>query len=561
MSFLDNTGLAYFYNKLKEKFVQSVNGNLPANGNVLITNVATADNLTSTDTSEFYDYYIGRISGGAANISNGEAYLAYIDGNINITGRVAENLEATINNDDLNVTANISLWRTQISVTGNYNFYYNKSTSSTATTMWTGDVNWTFGGEIINLATYGLTVQNLITPNIVLSTFSSGITGATVIPSTWVNFVSEDGTYEFVYNEDSESGNYWSLDGSLVNLNNYGIATTGTAIGGDIITITYVSGTPNSIINVTYTAPVQGTIQIAKPTSFVSTGYNQFDKNSTDFYLADASIENGEIVSSIGNYVCFCKAYAGSPWGYIAHSVGEYIIDGGWCATLPQIGSVLDQTQEDQDLKDAEFYSITFENTGYFVVAVSNISDLCIHIRWDAEEDEVDEEYEEPSIIELPMVGTIGSDETLIPLPLSEYGMPAIGNVADRLNLETLTYIQKIGVYENTVQNMNTVISMGVPYDFDTNYIYYVLESPISYKIPQIINNKEVSSRYIVNDLGTEEFIGTTVSVGAENIYGENLRNKLKVDVLTISEQNPALNTSQIEQVMKNLGWTIKATW
>lgn len=560
MSFLDNTGLAYFYNKLKEKFVQSINGKLPENGNVEITNVATADNLTSADTSEYYDKYIGRISGGAADISNGEAYLAYIDGNINIVGRIAEDFAVTINNDDLSVTTDISLWRTQISVTGNYNFYYNKSTSSTATTTWTGDVNWTFGGDVIILTTYGLTVQNLIAPSINLSTSTSNIT-ATVIPSTWMNSVSEDGTYKFVYSEDSEFGNYWSLDSVSVDLNDYGITTTGTAISGDEITITYVSGTSNSIISVVYTAPVQGTIQIAKPTSFVSTGYNQFNKDSTDFYLADASIENGEIVSSTGNYVCFCKAYAGSPWGYIAHSVGEYIIDGGWCATLPQIGSVLDQTQEEQDLNDAEFYSITFKNTGYFVVAVSNINDLCIHIRWDGEEDEVDEEYEEPSIIELPMVGTIGSDETLIPLPLSEYGMPAIGNAADRLNLETLTYIQKIGVYENTVQNMNTVISMGVSYDFDANYIYYVLQSPISYKIPPIINNKEVSSKYIVNDLGTEEFTDTTVSVNAENIYGENLRNKLKANVLTISEQNPALNTSQIEQVMKNLGWTIKATW
>lgn len=552
MSFLNDTGLAYFYNKLKEKFVQTVNGNLPENGNVEITNVATADNLTSADTLQFYDTYIGRISGGSANISNGDAYLSRIDGNVNIVGRVAENLEATGNNN-LNITTNISLWKTQISVTGNYSFYYNKSTSSIATTTWTGDENWTFGGEIINLATYGLTIQNLITPNIILSTSAStGITGATVIPSTWINFVPEDGTYEFVYIEDSESGNYWSLNNNLINLNNYGIATTGTALDGDVITITYVSGTPNSVINVSYTAPVQGTIQVAKPTSFISTGYNQFNKNSTDFYLTNASIENGEIISSTGNYVCFCKAYAGSPRGYMAHSAEGYIIDGGWCATLPQIGSVLNQTQQEEDLKDTNFYSITFENTGYFVVAVSNISDLCIHIRWDSEEDEVDEEYVEPSIIELPMVG-LDENNILVPLPLSAYGMPAVGDVVDTLNLDELIYIQKIGVYENTTQNMNEVIGMGVPYDFDTNYIYYVLESPISYKIPSTIDDKEVTSKYIVNDLGTEEFIGTIVPVGVWNIYGENLRNKLKVDVLTISEQNPALKDFQLKQIYKNL--------
>lgn len=552
MSFLDNTGLAYFYSKLKEKFVQTVNGNLPENGNVEITNVATADNLTSADTLQFYDTYIGRISGGSADISNGDAYLSRIDGNVNIVGRVVEDLKATANND-LNVTTNISLWRTQISVSGNYNFYYNKSTSFNNITEWVGSEIWTFGGENKNLATYGLTVEYLKMPSIFVSTSASGITGATVIPDTWMNSISEAGMHEFIYVEDSESGNYWSFRGNRITLSDYGIETTGTAVDGDKITITYVSGTPNSIINVVYTAPVQGTIQVAKPTSFVSTGYNQFNKNSTDFYLADASIENGEIVSSIGNYVCFCKAYAGSPQGYMAHSAGGYIIDGGWCATLPQIGSILNQTQQEEDLKGTNFYSITFENTGYFVVAVSNISDLCIHIRWDGEEDEVDEEYVEPSIIELPMVGTIGDDETLIPLPLSTYGMPAVGDVADTLNLDESIYIQRIGVYENTTQNMDEVRGMSVPYDFDTNYIYYVLESPISYKIPSIIDDKEVTSKYVVNDLGTEEFTGTIVPVGAWNIYGENLRNKLKVNVLTISEQNPALNDHQLKQICKNL--------
>ena len=76
---------------------------------------------------------------------------------------------------------------------------------------------------------------------------------------------------------------------------------------------------------------------------------------------------------------------------------------------------------------------------------------------------------------------------------------------------------------------MNTVIAMGVPYDWDINYIYYILSVPVTYSI-------NVDSLYQANDFGTEEFINTTVAVGAETIYGENLRNKLKTDVLTISE-------------------------
>ena len=74
MSFLDENGLAYFYGKLKEKFIQSVNSQTPdASGNVNITNVATADNLTSPDAQASYGTFIYRTSGGNASLSSGEA--------------------------------------------------------------------------------------------------------------------------------------------------------------------------------------------------------------------------------------------------------------------------------------------------------------------------------------------------------------------------------------------------------------------------------------------------------------------------------------------------------
>lgn len=541
MSFLDNTGLAYFYNKLKEKFIQSVNGNLPTDGNVVITNVATADNLTSSDAIESYDTYISRTSGGSTNITSGDAYLAYIDGNIDIEGRTIENLNISASNN-LNVTSNISLWNTQINVTGTYIFSYLKPSSLVATTNWIGTGEWYFGGEAINLAVYGLTVSNLIPPSITITNSTSEVTEITVIPTTWMNAVPGGGIYSFYYRGTSElEEGQWVFNNNPINLNTYGIAITGTPLNGDEIVVTYIEGTPNSTITANYTAPSQGIIKVAKPTSFVSTGYNQFNKDSTDFYLTDASIENGEIISSTGTYVCFCKAIPGAPWGYIAHSIGGYIIDGGWCETLPQVGVTLNQIQEEQDLNTTELYSITFDSVGYFVVAVSNKDDLCIHTRWDSEEDEVDEEYTPPSVITLPTQDTEGNI-----LPLGSYGMPAVYNTADRLNLETSTYIQRIGRYENTTENMNTVIAMGVPYDWDINYIYYVLSMPVTYSV-------DINSLYVVNDFGTEEFTGTIVAVGAETIYGENLRNKLKTDVLTISEQYPSLGTSELKQVYTNL--------
>ena len=74
MSFLDNNGLSYFYQKLKGIFVRSVNSKTPdAVGNIDITNVATADNLTSPDAQGSYDYFVYRTSGGSASLSSGEA--------------------------------------------------------------------------------------------------------------------------------------------------------------------------------------------------------------------------------------------------------------------------------------------------------------------------------------------------------------------------------------------------------------------------------------------------------------------------------------------------------
>jgi hypothetical protein len=87
MGFLDQTGLAYFYSKIKEKFVRSINSITPdSSGNVAITNVETANNLTSPDGQTSYGKYIYRTSGGDASLSSGEAQLLYIEGNIEKVG-------------------------------------------------------------------------------------------------------------------------------------------------------------------------------------------------------------------------------------------------------------------------------------------------------------------------------------------------------------------------------------------------------------------------------------------------------------------------------------------
>ena len=533
MNFLDSTGLEHFYNKIKQKFIRSVNSQMPdSDGNVTITNVAAADNLISPDAQTSYDNFIYRTSGGSASISNGEAQLIYIDGNVDITGRVYENFNIDAENNIV-IEYDSQTWRSQISLTGEYTFNYLRPSSSVATSSWAPSLGtWTYNNSTVSLSTYGLTSSNVFAPSLSIIVTGSNIRSPQVVPSTWMGIIENSGTYDFVYN-----GSDWTLSGSTVTLLNYGITVTGTPDENDIITVNYYSGTPNSDVVINYTAPEQGTILVATPTAFSSTGFNQF--NSSSMYISNATITTGEITSNSGTYIAYCHAKGGVTNGYVAYSRNGYIRNIGWCATVPTIGASVVTTAA--SVSDT-LASIPFDDDGYVVVVVTNLSDLCIHPKWSGVADTEYQEYAAPSTISLPTVDVEGNT-----IPLGSYGMPAIGQVADRLNLEAGIYIQNIGRYAYSSSNLEIVQALNVEYDYDSNNIFYVLDTPVTY-------NVNTSSIYTVNDFGTEEFLNTSVSVKAYMLYGQNLRDKLRTDVLTISQQTPPLTENQRQQVLSNIG-------
>ena len=550
MSFLDNNGLSYFYNKIKEKFVRSINSKTPdSSGNVDITNVATADNLTSPDAQASYDYFIYRTSGGSASLSSGEAQLVYVDGNMEISGRVPESFDIITNN---NVTATYSAatWKSYLSDpnTGTYLFNYTAPTSSTPTSSsWTNSGTWAFtppGGSAtsgINPETYGIYVSNVINPSVSVSSSGSGITGATVTPDTWFGAVTESGTYVFTYSSTALS---WQYDDTNISLNTYGLVVSGSAAANDTITVTTVVGTPNSTVRVDYTKYNPGTIIIPTPATFSATGFNHFDKAT--MYIADATISGGKITSNAGTYICYCRCTPASESGWAAYSDGGDIRGIGWCATTPTIGADVTTTGVDYS---TILSTVPVTADGYVVVATVGMDDLMIHPRWSGAADNPQDvgydssyvAYTAPSTITIPTEDVEETD-----LPTATWGMAAVGAVADRLNLDAGTYIQKVDRLANTTSNMSYVVGLDMAYEYDDNYIYYVLPSPITYTV-------DIDPVYIVNDWGTEEFIGTTVAVGAQTLYGQNLRDKLRTDVLTISEQQPPLTKAQTNQVYENL--------
>lgn len=497
MSFLDQTGLAYFYSKLKEKFVRSINSITPdSTGNVAITNVPTADNLTSPDEQTSYGTYIYRTSGGDVSLSSGEAQLLYIEGNMEISGRQEEELNATATNGII-ITINKPVWRasTYGATSGTYNFTYTASNRS-----WSP-----------NIADYGLTASGIVLSSVSASV-SGAITNATVNKTTWETQIINTGIYNFIYD-----GTNWNLNNSQINLATYGITVTGTPAENDVITVTYTAATPNSTATVEYVKGELGTISIPKPTAFSATGFNQC--NPTTMVLNNCTIANGYITSETGKYICYCKAVGGVTNGYVAYSSGGYITDIGWCASLPQESTAVSTTNKQVTSTVA---SIPFSQNGYVVVVVTDVSDICIHPKWSGVADIEYEAYIAPSVITFPTTGML--DGSTVTLPLASYGMPAVGTIADRLDLDGGKYIKHIGRYAYSASNLETVQAMGVPYEYDNNYIYYVLSTPVVYTIT-------TSPIYTVNDWGTEEFIGTTVPVIAQTLYGQNLRDKLRNDV------------------------------
>lgn len=522
MSFLDSTGLSYFYSKIKEKFIHSVTTGKDVltpdeNGNITITNVPTADNLTSPDNQTSYDKYIYRTSGGDASLTSGPASLIYIEGDMSIVGRQEEQLSASANNG-ITITINAPTWRASAygEESGTYTFTYTSSTNTWSPT----------------LSTYGLSASGVHESSI--STYVNSLTvTASVDKTTWETQITTAGTYYFIYN-----GEAWTLSTYPVDLATYGITIEGEPSEDDSINVTYSAATPDSTATVTYVKGSQGTIYIPQPTGFSATGFNQCDPST--MVLNDMTISsNGYITGEEGSYVCYCKAVGGVTNGYVAYSVGGHITGIGWCASLPQESSDVVLTGASVT---STLASIPFDTNGYVVVSLDSTSDICIHPKWSGAADTTYEEYVEPSVITFPTTGT--RNGTTVTLPLTSYGMPAIGTVADRMDLEARTYTQKIGHYIYSAVNLATVQALGVPYEYDLSHIYYVLETPLQYSI-------NITPSYTVNDWGTEEFVGTTIAVVAQTLYAQNLRDKLRTDVLTISAQD--LTTGQQGQVYTNL--------
>ena len=269
----------------------------------------------------------------------------------------------------------------------------------------------------------------------------------------------------------------------------YGITVTGTPIAGDQIVVVYVKEN-------------RGTITTANPTSFVSTGWNLYNHSVGYARVPNYSEEYG------------------------------FMVDG----TYTKLEFATTLTGERTEITPVDGY-FTVNADGYVFVTGGNDTDTAIWITWSDWTEEANggtwEAYSQTSI---------DLSGVMVNFP---YGLMRIGNVFDEINLNTLRAYSRIERIEYTDENLAEVIASGVAYDTDTSYIYAVRLLPQTYAI-------NLDGEYTVNDHGTEMFLGTSIGVTVSSLYGNDLKNKLRRDVLTISQQT--LTSAQQAQVQANLG-------
>ena len=131
-----------------EGTVKSVNSEVPdGNGNVQLTEVPAAQNLTSDSSQTVVGAFILRTTGGSRSVGSGDAQIQEIRGAMQHTGEVQEVLVISVP-EESEITAEVDgdTWKEEIDTSGTFVFSYDGS-------VWKLDV------DTVDLGDYGITVE------------------------------------------------------------------------------------------------------------------------------------------------------------------------------------------------------------------------------------------------------------------------------------------------------------------------------------------------------------------------------------------------------------------
>lgn len=576
-----------FYND-KEK-TQQVYPEIDPDGNYPGVTVGLANNLTSPDGVDDSDTWNYRSTGGDQDISDGYANLKRLVGTTE-SSTIEESLTYNLLTTGVSaVTVDTTTFKTQISTSGTYNFIYTPDISYSSALVYSLNKS-TFANYVSQTTgTYTFTYTAVVSPvdtSSVISTFTQ---------STFVNKVNETpDTYTFTYN-----GSNWQLDGTNVtmsqygivtngsetsgttitvyytsnswyygnasiSMSNYGISTTGSESVGDTITITYSSndwklndsvvtlanygisitnGSPavDDNIQIVFVAEQIGVIQVANPTGLYSVGMNQFNKDGSQIFRNYTINSSGEISSATGYYVIYFKCLGGKTYT-IYNSTASSTVRAGWIASVPTTSSTVtllstsSTATSGQSLYNTSYVSYyTPSSNGYLVIATSDIENLCCHLTWSGYNDEVYETYFDYTL-PIPYEDENGNE-------ITDYGLCYLSSTYyDEINFEDFKWYKRTTRIAYSAENLATVQALGVPYLYDSTWIYYGIDT-------ETYNISDISYAYRVSDFGTEQFVGTTLGLRANIFYQQNLKDKLRrsVEVVDNKVESVSINSTHTE--------------
>lgn len=544
--------------------------------------VGLAENLTSTDGITDSSSFQYRSAASHTSVAtDGYAVLKKLHGAKSTTTTVPESIKYNLLTVGVKtITLNLTTFKTQKSETGVYNFIYtptitytsnlissiNKATFAKKMSAATGTFIFSFDSSI-----------DYSDPSTIVSSFNK---------NTFANkVIGVAGTYDFTYTSDNwylgseqvtlsqygftlnstqltegmkitvyYTANNWKYGQDVVALYQYGIITTGREKPGDTITINYTANNwmldnnivtlsnygisitngaaaINDNIQIIYQAEEVGVIQIANPTHLLSIGMNQFNKKGSQI-LSNSGIDgNGTVGTVNDHYVIWFKCLGGHT--YTIYNKNEGSIVQAAYSTEPIASYSTGLTILSPVSTSSEGKSVTTTTTktyyqttanGYMAIETTDIEDLCCHLTWSGTEDETYANYWEFKLA-IPYEDKNGNK-------ISTYGLPQLdNNVFDEIDLENNKYYVRVGRIENTSSNLSNISAQTSNYIYDNNWIYYELSNERVYDL------REREDVYPCADFGTEEFLGSTLTLSPTIVYQNNLKDKLRRDVEVLANK------------------------
>ena len=451
--------------------VKTVYGTGPdANGDVSPASVPYADNLTSEQMEEIDQTFLQRTTGGELGISGQNAWILRLKGHRVHTGYTAESLTKTV----IAVTRTAPAAITATIDEATFEAYVGEAGTYT--------LEYDDGAWSATPSLYGLTISNdpvdgdVIT--IVWDGENNAVVTVTAVPRTVPDPITADLDRDTFVAYVSTSGTTtltyttsWSADPAL-----YGLTVHNEPWNGDQIVIVYVK-------------EVRGTITVADPDALVATGWNLYDHTNGYARVVHYSDTYGYKID--GDYTAL--GFATTPTGTTT-------------AITPDANGKFNVSQD-----------------GYVIVTDGNASNTCIYPVWTDWGSGHSGDFQAYTENEVDISAIMSAN---FPYGLNRVGSNDATAVYDEIDFNAKQAICRIQRMSYSAENLASAKASGRKYEYDENYIYLERASAV-------VNTITIEAEYTCDDHGIEFFTGTTVPVCSEILYGQNLKDKLRRDVVT----------------------------